>query len=89
MPLSVSPLHSPETLPFEFGARREIALGKHLALVADLVAKPGHAPFEYEIARRPNHARIVAVLPVTREGEAVLIWQYRIPHRRYVLECPA
>lgn len=86
---SPSPLRPPENVPFEFGDRREVAFGKHLALVADLVGKPDSEPFEYEIAVRPNHSRIVAALPVTERGEAVLIWQYRIPHRRYVLECPA
>lgn len=57
-----------------------------MSLVTDRAQAAGKKPVDYEIAVRNNDPRIVAVLPVTAEGEALLIWQYRIPHRRYVLE---
>lgn len=57
-----------------------------MTLVSDRAQTAGKKPVDYEIAVRNNDPRIVTVLPVTPEGEALLIWQYRIPHRRYVLE---
>lgn len=57
-----------------------------MTLVSDRAQAAGKKPVDYEIAVRNNDPRIVTVLPVTPEGEALLIWQYRIPHRRYVLE---
>lgn len=57
-----------------------------MTLVSDRAQAVGKKPVDYEIAVRNNDPRIVTVLPVTMEGEALLIWQYRIPMRRYVLE---
>ncbi len=57
-----------------------------MTLVSDRAQAAGKTPVDYEIAVRNNDPRIVTVLPVTMEGEALLIWQYRIPMRRYVLE---
>jgi len=57
-----------------------------VTLVSDRAQAAGKKPVDYEIAVRNNDPRIVTVLPITQEGEALLIWQYRIPHRRYVLE---
>lgn len=83
---TVSPLVAPPGSPFEFGERKTVGQGRHISLVADSVQAPGKKPFDYEIAVRNNDPRIVSVLPITKEGEALLIWQYRVPMRRYVLE---
>lgn len=52
----------------------------------DRVRTPEGKEFTYEVAVRNGEPRIVTALPVTKNGEALLIWQYRIPMRRYVLE---
>lgn len=83
---SAAPLTAPSGAPFEFGERKTVGQGRYVSLVTDRVQAPGKKPFDYEIAVRNGEPRIVSVLPVTKEGEALLIWQYRIPMRRYVLE---
>lgn len=84
---SPSPLVAPAGTPFEFLGRDLLKRGSHISLFADKVKKPGaEKPTNYEVAVRENDPRIITALPITKNGEALLIWQYRIPMRRYVLE---
>ena len=63
------------------GKQREvIAATRHL----QLVRRGG-----WEYVERPNVTGIVVIVPVTRDGELVLIEQYRVPVDRPVIELPA
>lgn len=55
-------------------------------LRVDRVAMPGGDVAAREVAERPD---AVAVVPLTSEGEVVLLRQYRHPIGRYELEVPA
>jgi 8-oxo-dGTP pyrophosphatase MutT (NUDIX family) len=52
----------------------------------DEVQMPGGSVATREVAHRPD---AVAVVPMTADGEVVLVRQYRHPVRRYELEIPA
>jgi ADP-ribose pyrophosphatase len=55
-------------------------------LRVDRVAMPGGGVASREVAQRPD---AVAVVPLTADGEVVMLRQYRHPVRRYELEIPA
>jgi ADP-ribose pyrophosphatase len=47
--------------------------------------KGGH----WELVKREVHGRIVAIMAVTPEKEVILVKIFRVPLKRYVLECAA
>lgn len=55
-------------------------------LRVDQVAMPGGGVAPREVAQRPD---AVAVVPLTTDGEVVMLRQYRHPVGRYELEIPA
>lgn len=64
----------------------EVVHDGYLAVHRDTVRMPdgGEAVREYAL-----DADAVAVVPVTDDGEVLLLRQYRHPHRRHLLEIPA
>ncbi|HEX8295342.1 MAG TPA: NUDIX hydrolase [Chthoniobacteraceae bacterium] len=65
---------------------RHLFEGKMFKLRADEIQISGHAPSSYEYEER---APAVIIVPVTAEGEIVLIRQYRYPVDAWCLETPA
>lgn len=43
----------------------------------------------WEFAERPNSLSVVGVLPITGDGEIVLVEQFRVPVQKNVVEIPA
>ena len=43
----------------------------------------------WEFASRPNSTGVVAILPITDDGQLVLVEQYRVPCQARVIEIPA
>lgn len=81
-----SPLSPPDSVPFEFGDRKILKEGRFLSLCADEAVAADGRKISYEMGVRKGEPEIVTVLPITKDNEALLIWQYRIPMRAYVLE---
>jgi hypothetical protein len=44
---------------------------------------------KWEFARRLNASAVVAIIPVTKQNELILVEQYRIPIGCYAIELPA
>lgn len=86
MHFKAHPLVPPKDAPFSFGDRTVLKEGRFLRMCVDSVRTSEGKEFPYEVAVRNGEPRIVTALPVTKNGEALLVWQYRIPMRRYVLE---
>lgn len=59
---------------------KTIAEGKYLGL---------YSLDDWEFADRPNATGVVGILPITNDGQLVLIEQYRIPVQSRVIEIPA
>jgi len=57
-----------------------IAEGKYLGL---------YSRDDWEFSDRPNATAVVGILPITSDGQLVLIEQYRIPVQSRVIEIPA
>ncbi len=68
-------LHSSEVLAGPYGLRQDKVLT--------------HLDKEYDYFLRPRGRGAVYALPVTKEGQLVMIRQYRYPLQRYILEMPA
>ena len=68
-------LHSSDVLPGPYGLRQDKVLT--------------HLGNEYDYFLRPRGRGAVYALPVTPEGQLVMIRQYRYPLQRYILERPA
>lgn len=60
--------------------------GMMSTLRVDRVAMPGGRVASREVAQRPD---AVAIVPLTADGEVVMLRQYRHPVGRYELEIPA
>mgnify|MGYP001819570868 CR=1 FL=1 len=60
--------------------RKTLAEGKYLGL---------YERGTWEFAERPNSTGVVGILPITEDGELVLIEQYRVPVQAKVIEIPA
>ena len=78
-------------MPFEKLAERQTASelvfdGKILHLYRDDIELPNGQPAERELIR---HVGAVCVIPVTDDGCAVMVRQYRYPVDRVLLEIPA
>ncbi len=63
--------------------------GKFLRCLRLTYRDPGGVLRQWEAVERVNCEGIVAIVPVTREGEMILIRQYRPPLDNYVVEFPA
>lgn len=79
-------LTAEEQQPWETLASRELVSGFRVVL-EDRVRLPSGAETTYQY--RPRGPRAVFVLPVTTQGDAVLIRQYRYPLRATVTEVVA
>ena len=77
---------APEGLREETVESAVLYEGRILRLHVDRVRLPNGRMGQREVV---DHPGAVAVLPVTREGRVVLVWQYRQPARDAVLEIPA
>lgn len=66
--------------------RQDIHRGRIVRLHEDRVRLPSGRETGREVV---DHPGAVAVLPVTNDGNAVLVWQYRYPTQRPLLEIPA
>ncbi len=66
--------------------RRDLYRGRIIEVHVDNVRMPSGRAAEREVVEHPG---AVAVLPITRENRAVLVWQYRYPTRGSLLEIPA
>lgn len=60
--------------------RSTLAEGKYLGL---------YACGTWEFAARPNSTGVVGILPITHDGQLVLVEQFRIPVQARVIEIPA
>ncbi len=60
--------------------------GELFNLRQDRVRTPEGEELDYTLV---DHAGAVCIVPVTRAGQVVLIWNYRYPVGAYCLECPA
>ena len=60
--------------------RKTLAEGKYLGL---------YERDTWEFTERPNSTSVVGILPITANGEIVLIEQYRVPVQAMVIEIPA
>ena len=67
-------------------ARKEIYKGRIVHLTVDEVRLPGGGTSTREVIW---HRGAVCVIPVTDEGEAVLVEQFRYPYGEVLLEIPA
>jgi ADP-ribose pyrophosphatase len=63
----------------------ELAAGR-LRVRRDRIALPAGATIDYVYEERPD---AVGIVPVTRDGMLLLIWQYRYPIDTWCLEIPA
>jgi ADP-ribose pyrophosphatase len=59
---------------------KTLAEGKYLGL---------YAQDTWEFAARPNSTGVVGILPVTDDGQVVLVEQFRVPLQARVIEIPA
>lgn len=64
----------------------EIYHGKIVHLFRDIVSLPNGKPAIREVMR---HAGAAAVVPMTEEGDVILVRQYRYPFAEVMLEIPA
>ena len=67
-------------------ASEEIFHGKVVHLFCDTVRLPNGKPATREVLRHPGAA---AVVPVTEDGNVILVRQYRYPFATVMLEIPA
>jgi ADP-ribose pyrophosphatase len=75
------------TPPFRIESEREVWHGPLLRFTVATVAGPDGATFEREVVHHPG---AVSVVPVTDDGDAVLlVRQYRVAVGRDLLEIPA
>ncbi len=72
--------------PFTVVASDVVHVGIMSTLRVDRLTTPGGAVVAREIALRPD---AVAVVPLTADGDVVMVRQYRHPIGRYELEIPA
>jgi ADP-ribose pyrophosphatase len=63
--------------------------GRYLRCVKLTYEGPGGVQRRWEAMERVNCHGIVVIVPITEEGEAVLIRQFRPPVNSYVVEFPA
>ncbi|MCK4176704.1 NUDIX domain-containing protein [Aciditerrimonas ferrireducens] len=63
-----------------------VAVGSRVAFHRLTVAGPGGERLERDVVRHPG---AVAIVPVTEDGQVVLVRQYRAPVDRELLEIPA
>jgi ADP-ribose pyrophosphatase len=75
--------------PFEIMEKKTVCEGKFLRFVTVTYTDSSGAEREWESFERVNCQGIVAIVPVTDEGEFLLIRQFRPPVNRYVIEFPA
>src|SRR5262245_64581773 len=68
------------------GEKREIYNGRIVHLTTERVVLPNGHEMELEIVRHPGAS---AVVPLTAEGEVILIRQYRHAVGGYIIEVPA
>lgn len=71
---------------FRVLAETPLASGDRVVLHRLAVAGPGGERFERDVVRHPG---AVAVVPVTEDGQIVLVRQYRAPVDQELLEIPA
>jgi len=73
-------------MQFKLGKKRLIYQGNFVNLWGTEFVDKGGKLQEWEYVQK---ADIIAVLPITSDGKAVLVKNYRVPVERYVLETPA
>lgn len=71
-----------------FWARRILHEWRHISLHGQEVTVRGKT-FEYEVVVRNRISWIVWVLPVSEDWKIILIKQFRIPQKDFILETPA
>lgn len=73
-------------MKFKLGAKKKIYEGKFITLWGtEFWDKEGKLQV-WESIRKND---VIAVLPITKDGKAVLIKNYRVPVEKYVIETPA
>lgn len=70
----------------EFVSSEEIFKGRVVHLFRDTVRLPNGSLTTREVARHPG---AVCVVPLTQEGDVLMVRQYRYPFERTLLEAPA
>jgi len=74
---------------YEIVGRESLCEGRFLRFLTLTYRDPGNVLRKWEMVERVNCEDVVAIVPVTDEGEMVLIRQYRPPLENYVVEFPA
>ena len=74
---------------YEIVGQEKLCEGRFLRCIKLTYRDPKGVQRQWEAVERVNCEGIVAVVPVTDEGEMVLIRQYRPPLDNYVVEFPA
>lgn len=74
---------------YEVIERQTVWEGKYLRCMRLAYRGPEGMVRQWEAVERVNCSGIVAIVPVTDDGEAILIRQFRPPLNRYVVEFPA
>lgn len=74
---------------YEVTGRETAWEGRYLRCVKLIYEGPGGIQRQWETVERVNCNGIVVIVPITDEGDAVLIRQFRPPVNSYVVEFPA
>jgi ADP-ribose pyrophosphatase len=73
----------------EITGKKTICEGRFLRFVAAAYADSSGTTREWEFFERVGCRGVVAIVPVTNDGEVLLIRQFRPPVNKYVVEFPA
>ncbi|MFT5080992.1 MAG: 8-oxo-dGTP pyrophosphatase MutT (NUDIX family) [Planctomycetota bacterium] len=76
----------PQFPPFPIASTSRVYDSAWCALDRDEIELPGGKLGEYHIFRIPD---AVAVVPVTKDGDVIMVWQHRHPHGKTHWEIPA
>ena len=76
----------PQFPPFPIASSSRVYDSVWCALDRDEIELPGGKLGEYHIFRIPD---AVAVVPVTKDGDVIMVWQHRHPHGKTHWEIPA
>lgn len=76
----------PQFPPYPVASTSRVYDSEWCALDRDEIQLPNGKLGEYHIFRIPN---AVAVVPVTKDGDVIMVWQHRHPHGKTHWEIPA